>query len=160
MDQNVPSRMRVAAGALAFGFEPGSGRAGGGRAHQSVLTRWVANSRNGVLCASQRGGALGMTKGVLITLLLVGLSAPAAAAPRYPGDRGPGGIWNDGPHACRLGQSCNCHPDAYVAIRCEGTPYGPQCWWNNNCYCEPPMANQYCGSRSGSWPSFQKRPRH
>ena len=25
--------------------------------------------------------------------LLVGLSAPAAAAPRYPGDRGPGGIW-------------------------------------------------------------------
>src|SRR5215470_929608 len=62
----------------------------------------------------------------------------AGAARRYPGDRGPGGIWNDGPHACRLGQSCNCRPDAYVAIRCEGTPYGPRCWWNNNCYCEPP----------------------
>ena len=110
----------------------------------------------GVKCASQRGGALGMTKGILITLLLkVGLSAPAAAAPRYPGDRGPGGIWNDGPHACRLGQSCNCHPDAYVAIRCKRTPNGPQCWWNNNCYCEPPMANQYCGSRSGDWPAFE-----
>jgi hypothetical protein len=115
----------------------------------------------GVQCRSHSAGAVGMTKGVLITLLLVGLSVPAAAAPRYPGDRGPGGIWNDGPHACRLGQSCNCHPDAYVAIRCEGTPYGPQCWWNNNCYCEPPMANQYCGSRSGPLPPFlRKRPRH
>src|SRR6476659_7503291 len=101
-------------------------------------------------------GRLGMTKAVLIALLLsVGLFTPAAAAPRYPGDRGPGGIWNDGPYACRLGQSCNCHPDTYVAIRCEGTPYGPRCWWNNNCYCEPPRANQYCGNRAGDCPAFE-----
>jgi len=102
-----------------------------------------------------------MTKAVLMALLLsMGLFTPAAAAPRYPGDRGPGGIWNDGPYACRLGQSCNCHPDTYVAIRCEGTPYGPRCWWNNNCYCEPPRGSQYCGNRSGDWPAFRKRPTH
>jgi hypothetical protein len=117
----------------------------------------------GVLCASQRGGHLGMTKAVLMALLLsVGLSASAAAAQQYPryGDPRPGGVWNEGPYACLPGQSCNCHPDAYVAVRCEETPGGPQCWWNSNCYCEPPVANQYCGSRSGSWPAFRKRPRY
>jgi len=106
-----------------------------------------------------------MTKAVLVALLVsVGLSAPAAAAKyhsRYPGDPGPGGIWNDGPYACHFsGQSCNCYPDAYVAIRCQGTPDGQECWWNNNCYCEPPMANQYCGSRSGVWSAFRKRPKY
>ena len=108
-------------------------------------------------------GCLGMKKGMLMALLLsVGLSVPAAAVKQYPryGDPGPGGVWNDGPYACLPGQSCTCHPDAYVAVRCERTPDGPGCWWNSNCYCEPPMANQYCGSRSGIWSAFRKRPKY
>ena len=115
-----------------------------------------------VYYAPHNAGCVGMTKAVLMALLLsVGLSAPAAAAKQYPryGDPRPGGVWNDGPFACLPGKSCNCHPDTYVAIRCEGTPDGPQCWWNSNCYCEPPKGSQYCGSRSGDWPAFRKRPK-
>ena len=107
-------------------------------------------------------GCVGMTKAVLMALLLsVGLSAPAAAVKQYQryGDPRPGGVWNDGPFACLPGRSCNCHPDTYVAIRCERTSDGPQCWWNSNCYCEPPIGSQYCGSRSGDWPAFRKRPK-
>src|SRR5262252_3704730 len=117
---------------------------------------------SGVLYASHNAGCVGMIKAVLMALLLsVGLSAPAAAVKQYQryGDPRPGGVWNDGPFACLPGRSCNCHPDTYVAIRCERTPDGPQCWWNSNCYCEPPIGSQYCGSRSGDWPAFRKRPK-